>query len=158
MLEKADPAILVTGATGFIGRHVVARLLLAGRSVVILARRRAGLTGEQRVAEIFGDTSRQLLEVVEADLETPAALESNIRPHGSTIDTVIHCAGETAFSAGERESARTVQIDGPLALLKILRPAGLLRWVHISTAFVCGRREGIIYENETDLGQEFHNG
>lgn len=158
MLRKSDPAVLVTGATGFIGRHVVSRLLLAGRRVVILARRRAGLTGEQRVAEIFSEVSRRSLEVVDGDLANPAVIQGNLKRHGSTIDAVIHCAGETTFSAGERESARTAQIDGPLALLKILRPRGLRRWVHISTAFVCGRREGMIYENQTDLGQEFHNG
>ena len=158
MLSKSDPAVLVTGATGFIGRHVVTRLLLAGRRVMILARRRAGLTGEQRVAEIFGEISRRSLEVVEGDLANPAVIQSNVKRQSSTIDTVIHCAGETAFSVGERESARVVQIDGPIALLKMLRPGGLRCWVHISTAFVCGRRAGMIYENETDLGQEFHNG
>ena len=68
MSGKSDPAVLVTGATGFIGRHVVTRLLVAGRRVVILARRRAGLTGEQRVGEIFGELSRQSLDVVDADL------------------------------------------------------------------------------------------
>ena len=40
MSPKSDPAVLVTGATGFIGRHVVTRLLVAGRRVVILATRR----------------------------------------------------------------------------------------------------------------------
>ena len=55
MLRESDPAVLVTGATGFIGRHLVTRLLVAGRRVVVLARRRAGLTGEERVGEIFGE-------------------------------------------------------------------------------------------------------
>jgi nucleoside-diphosphate-sugar epimerase len=125
---------------------------------VILTRRRGGLTGEQRVGEIFGELSRQSLEVVEADLANPAVIQSEITRLGSTIHTVIHCAGETSFLAGERQSARSVQIDGPLAFLKMLRDRGLRCWVYISTAFVCGRREGMTYENETDLGQQFHNG
>jgi nucleoside-diphosphate-sugar epimerase len=125
---------------------------------MILARCRVGLTGEQRVAEIFGEISRRSLEVVDGDLANPAVIQSNVKHQRSTIDTVIHCAGETAFSAVERQSARTVQIDGPLALLKMLRPEGLRCWVYVSTAFVCGRREGMIYENQTDMGQEFHNG
>ena len=158
MSQKSDPAVLVTGATGFIGRHVVTRLLVAGRRVVIVARRRAGLTGEQRLGEIFGETSRQSLEVVEADLANPAVIQSEITRLGSTIHTVMHCAGETSFLAGEQQSARSVQIDGPLALPKMLRDRGLRCWVYISTAFVCGRREGMTYENETDLGQQFHNG
>ena len=157
MSRESDPAVLVTGATGFIGRHVVTRLLVAGRRVVILARRSAGLTGEERVGEIFGETSRQSIDVVEADLAKPTSLRSEITRLGSSIDTVIHCAGETSFLAGEHQSARSVQIDGPLALLEMLRDRGLRCWVYISTAFVCGRREGMTYENETDLGQLFHN-
>jgi nucleoside-diphosphate-sugar epimerase len=39
MSRESDPAVLVTGATGFIGRHLVTRLLVAGRRLVILARR-----------------------------------------------------------------------------------------------------------------------
>src|SRR5262245_50617302 len=158
MLWKSDPAVLVTGATGFIGRHVVTRLLLAGRRVMILARSRAGRTAEQRVTEIFGDVSRRPLEVVDGDLANPSVIQSNVKRQRSTIDAVIQCAGESTFPAGDRESARTVQIDGPLVLLKMLRPGGLRCWVYVSTAFVCGRREGMIYENQTDMGQEFHNG
>jgi nucleoside-diphosphate-sugar epimerase len=157
MLGKSDPAVIITGATGFIGRHVVSRLLFAGRRVVILVRRRAGLSGEERAAEVFGEAAKRRLLVVEADLATPTVTEGDLMRLASTVDTVIHCAGETSFAAGERESARGIQIDGPLTLLKMLRSGGLCRWIYISTAFVCGRREGMIYENEIDLGQGFHN-
>ena len=73
--------------------------------------------------------SRQSLEVVEADLANPAVIQSEITRLGSTIHTVIHCAGETSFLAGERQSARSVQIDGPLALPTMLRDRGLRCWV-----------------------------
>lgn len=157
MLRTSDPAVLVTGATGFIGRHVVTRLSVARRRVAILVRNRGGLTAEQRVAAIFGGHSCRSLEVLEGDLADPGVLQRDIKRRGLKIETVIHCAGETSFLAGEQASVRSVQIDGPLALLKILLPAGLRCWVYLSTAFVCGRREGMIYENETDIGQEFHN-
>jgi nucleoside-diphosphate-sugar epimerase len=50
-----------------------------------------------------------------------------------------------------------VQIDGPLALVRMLAARGLRRWSHVSTAFVCGCRSGTVRENETDVAQEFHN-
>ena len=63
--------ILVTGATGFVGRHVVQRLLAAGRPVVALARGRDGVTGAERVAEAVEVTpDGTLLDVVEGDLAT----------------------------------------------------------------------------------------
>jgi hypothetical protein len=58
---------------------------------------------------------------------------------------------------GDEPSARAVQIDGPLLLLELLRSLSIGSWAQVSTAFVCGRRSGIIYESEGDMGQEFHN-
>ena len=150
------PAVLVTGATGFIGRHVVTRLALAGRRIVVLARGRADVSCEERVERIFGHISK-VLEILEGDLTHPAGVERNLRRLRSHIDAVIHCAGETSFSMHAGESARTVHIDGPLALLQMLSTRGLCSWGQVSTAFVCGRRTGIIYEHETDVGQAFHN-
>jgi len=52
MLSQSDPTVLVTGAAGFIGRHVVKGLVLAGRRVAVLARRRAGISAQERLAAI----------------------------------------------------------------------------------------------------------
>jgi nucleoside-diphosphate-sugar epimerase len=156
MTRISDPAVLVTGATGFIGRHVVRRLLRSGRRVVIVARYRNGLTAEQRVAAIFGDLSSRI-EVIEGDLASASGMEGQLAGLRSNVDTAIHCAGETSFLAGDGESARAIQVDGPLLLLEMLGTLGLRSWAQISTAFVCGGRSGIIYENEADVRQEFHN-
>jgi len=64
------PAVLVTGASGFIGRARVRRLLGAGRPVVALARRRNSVSAAARVRAALGGAPRHL-EVVEADLEAP---------------------------------------------------------------------------------------
>jgi nucleoside-diphosphate-sugar epimerase len=156
MLGESDNAVLVTGATGFIGRHLVPRLLNAGRQVMVLVRRRGGLSAQARIGEAFGEISKRV-KVVEGDLTDPSPLEKKLRRLQSAVDTVIHCAGDTSFSAGEPNSVRTVQIDGPLALLRMLASRGLRRWSHVSTAYVCGRRSGLVSEHETDVGQEFHN-
>src|ERR687892_966961 len=94
---KAQPhsAILVTGATGFIGRHLVPNLLRSGRRVVVLARPRAGVPAQARIAESFGELSSRL-EVVEGDLVNPTALEESLLRLPVEIATVIHCAGETS--------------------------------------------------------------
>jgi nucleoside-diphosphate-sugar epimerase len=153
---KSNIAVLVTGATGFVGRHVVRRLVLAGREVVILARSCPGITATDRVARIFGDL-RERLKILEGDLTYPCAIRNNLTRLRSNVGTVIHCAGEVRFNQGEELAARAVQIDGPLALLGMLRARGLRCWASVSTAFVCGRRSGVVYENESDMGQEFHN-
>ncbi|HEU4343156.1 MAG TPA: SDR family NAD(P)-dependent oxidoreductase [Candidatus Binatia bacterium] len=156
MVGMSDSAVLVTGATGFIGRHIVRCFVDAGRRVIVLARCRAGISVRERLAKIFPECSTQL-EILEGDLASPAGIQKGLAPIRSNIGTVIHCAGETSFVFEDRESTRLVHIDGVLALLRALHAEGLRCWAQISTAFVCGRRSGIIYENESDVGQAFNN-
>jgi nucleoside-diphosphate-sugar epimerase len=52
---------------------------------------------------------------------------------------------------------RAGHIDGPLGLLEGLAGGRLRRWLHLSTAYVCGRRTGVVLEREADVGQRFHN-
>src|ERR671925_1535162 len=154
--QKSRRAILVTGATGFVGRHLVRQLLCSGRRIVVLVRRRNGLTAAARLAQALGNLSSEV-ELLEGDLAYPGILEQNLARLRAAIHTVFHCAAETSFVSGQQDASRIVQIEGPLALLKMLQARGLQRWSHMSTAFVCGRRSGIVRENELDLGQEFHN-
>jgi len=152
--------VLVTGSTGFIGREVVRRLLAADRCVLALARGRAGEPVPDRVAAAVGlvpDGRR--LGVVEADLSLPGCglAESDWKRLRESVETVIHCAGETTFLPGDMPSFRRGHIDGPLDLLHGLRGGRLRRWAHLSTAYVCGRRCGGVLESEGDVGQDFHN-
>jgi nucleoside-diphosphate-sugar epimerase len=152
--------ILVTGATGFIGRAIVARLLAASRAVVVLARSRDGVEARTRVAEVFGQTpDHERLQVVEGDL---TAIEQTLgsadrRRLRSSVETVIHCGGDTSFSPERLEPYRVGHVDGPVALMQALAGGRLARWVHLSAAYVCGDRTGTVYESEGHVGQRFHN-
>jgi nucleoside-diphosphate-sugar epimerase len=42
-LARDEGAILITGATGFIGRHVTRRFLKTGRRLIALARTHGGI-------------------------------------------------------------------------------------------------------------------
>jgi NADH dehydrogenase len=72
--------ILVTGANGFVGRHVVARLAGRGRGVRAMVRNAAAYSAVPGV------------EVVEADLTRPETLGAALE----AIDVVVHCAALTA--------------------------------------------------------------
>ena len=152
--------MLITGATGFIGRQVMRHLLDGGRSVIAIARSREDLSAHARVVRTVGRLpDRCQLEVIDADLTHPQhgltpALLSRLR---DTVDTVLHCAGDTAFFPTDIEQFRAGHINGPLALLAALHGGRLRRWGYLSTAYVCGKRSGTVFEEEGDVGQDFHN-
>jgi thioester reductase-like protein len=156
---RSDSTVLVTGATGFIGREIVRRLLRDGRHVVALARARAGQSAVNRVRTAIGGVpSEGRLTVVAADLtRLDAAAWANVAWLRDNIATVIHCAGDTRFLVDDLAAFRGVHVNGPVSLLETLAGGCLRRFAHVSTAFVCGRRSGKVLEDDRDVGQTFHN-
>jgi 2-alkyl-3-oxoalkanoate reductase len=152
--------ILITGATGFVGRAIVARLLAAGRSVVVLARARDGVDAGARVAAALGDVpGAASVDVVEGDLTAidDTLASADLRRLRASVETVIHCAGDTSFAPERLAPFRVGHVDGPATLLHMLAGGRLARWAHLSTAFVCGERTGTVHESEGRVGQRFHN-
>lgn len=86
--------VAVTGASGFIGRHIVVRLLDAGWRVRVLAR-----SANPALAEVGA-------EVVPGALEDRASLAALVE----STEAVIHCAG--AISARSRDVYVRVNRDG----------------------------------------------
>ena len=80
--------VTVTGATGFIGSHVVRRLVAAGHEAVALVRSR------DRLASAIGDEVGGV-EVVIGDVTDPAAVARAI----SGSDAAVHAAGLVSVDA-----------------------------------------------------------
>jgi len=115
---------LVTGATGFVGRHLVERLLAAGLEVACLTRPTSnpaaldGLPVERRIAT----------------LDDPAALARAVRG----IDYVFHAAGLTR--ARTLTEYMSVNADGTSHVLDALlaENANLRRFVYVSSLAATG--------------------
>ena len=77
--------------------------------------------------------------VLEGDLADTPALPTD-------LDAVVHCAGDVSFDPPVDEGFRT-NVLGARELLARVREAGPdIHYVHISTAYVAGRRRGSIPE------------
>jgi thioester reductase-like protein len=71
---------------------------------------------------------------------------------------VLHCAGVVKFLAdGRLGEPYLTNYEGTRQLLSLCQQLNLDEFHHVSTAYVCGKRQGLIYEHELDLGQTFHN-
>lgn len=110
--------IVVTGGTGFIGRHLVKSLVAAGHEVVVLAR------GTSSGKELFQE--EESVEVVEASLADGAKLAATIRG----CDAVYHCVGINR-EKGE-QTFLAVHVDGTRNLISAFRQTGLKRLILVS--------------------------
>jgi nucleoside-diphosphate-sugar epimerase len=116
---------LVTGATGFVGSHVVAALIAEGTAVRALIRNPAAAQ-EQREAGA---------EVQVGDVRDPNVMREAVRD----VDVVYHCAAAVGpgFSAAE---IRDVGLNGVHCLLEALRQTGTGRAVLLTSVNVLGTR------------------
>jgi len=71
---------------------------------------------------------------------------------------VIHSAANMTFHGSDhRREPWLSNLEGTRHMLEICRRLEISQFHHISTAYVCGLRNGRILETELDVGQEFSN-
>ena len=114
--------ILVTGATGRIGKYLVAALLEEGEKVTVLVRE------PEKAKELWGGS----VQVVQGDIADKAAVEKAVKG----ADVVYHLAALVSYDA-TREELFAVNVEGTR---NVLGAAKGKRVVHLSSASVYGKK------------------
>lgn len=128
--------VLVTGATGFLGHHLIPLLIKNGCQVRALVRPTSDTTFLQKY-----QIDLAVVSDISATEEVGAACMG--------LDAVIHAAGAFRFW-GSYESFYQTNVVGTQAVLAGAVGAGIRRFVHISTVAVAGRfAQGTIINEET---------
>ncbi len=162
---QATGHLLLTGATGFLGRYLLRELLSAGYHVAVLARSTAARTASERIAALRAwceETTGRCLpaptvlcgELTLPDLGLSPGDRCWLDAH---CRSVIHAAAQTVLRQTPDGEPTRSNVDGTRHLLDLCVRLGIKEFHHLSTAFVCGNRTGPIQEDELDCGQDFRN-
>jgi NADH dehydrogenase len=140
--------LLIAGGTGFVGRHLTARLVAEGEAVRVLARRPAELPGKgrlpgeevaTRMSLLRGDGRLPGAQVVTGDVTDLSSLLSAVEG----CQAVIHLVGIIRESRGQTlrlrslrlrsgQTYRSVHVRGTANVIEACRRAGAGRLLHMS--------------------------
>jgi UDP-glucose 4-epimerase len=122
---------LVTGGAGFIGSHLVDRLLAGGRAVRVLDSFVVG-----RRANLQQHDCNPDLAIIEGDVADPAAVEAAT----AGVERVFHLAARADIvpSIQEPEAYFRANVDGTFAVLEAARRHGIKRLVYVASSSCYG--------------------
>lgn len=144
MGEPATETFLITGATGFLGGHLLAALIKRGHQVVVLGRRRGDLSLKERIAGIlqwFGLAADPgQVETVEADLLAPRCGLDKSRYQAICLRAtqLVHCASDTRFAESIRDASIETNVRALSSVLELARESRLSFFHYLSTAYATG--------------------
>jgi len=144
--EAARPAAgavrtaFLTGATGFLGLNVVARLVAEGWEVTALHRPTSDLTSLRRFP----------VRLAAGSVEDAASVAAAM-PEG--VDAVFHVAADVSFWSRHRERQTRTNVDGTRNVVAAALRRRARRLVHTSTTGVYGFQPGPFDETAAHLGR-----
>ena len=164
--------LFITGASGFVGRAVLARIVELNEygRIYLLIRPSATMSADKRVDDLverlfppekFADV-RDRIQAVAGDLTSPS-LGLSTEDRATVVRYVnqfLHVGASTDFGAPIEES-RLYNVAGTRYVLELAAECqaggNLQRFEYVSTAYVAGIKSGRVREDDLDRGQEFAN-
>ena len=148
---------LVTGFPGFIGKRLAAKLLAGDKKLELVALVEPRMMDAATAAAEELDAKR--LEVIAGDIgELRLGLsDEDFDRLAGEVNVVFHLAAIYNLAV-PLTLAQKVNVEGTGNVLDFCRACSKLeRHVYVSTAYVAGKRKGVVYEHELSLGQDFKN-
>ncbi len=169
-MTRSNGALLLTGATGFVGMELLARYLeRTERPVLTIVRAGSDDAARERInavlENLFGYHAGRYADRITAvagDMTAPRLGLDPVRWDWLAAEStmIVHCAASVSFGLS-LEQARAINVEGTRRMLELAGRAqqlGVLeRYAQVSTAYVAGTHAGRFFEWDLDVGQSFNN-
>lgn len=167
MSAQSRNAVLLTGATGFVGMELLARYVERGdRDVYALVRAISDGEAAERIdatLELVGAADPDgRVTAIAADIEADGlGLAARRRAElAERITEIVHSAASVSFTL-PLDQSRCINVEGTRKMLDFAEEAaargGLERFAYVSTAYVAGTHVGEFHERDLAVGQDFRN-
>ena len=146
--------ILVTGAAGFIGSHVVERLLADGREVLGIDNFDPFYDRCLKERNLAGIRLNKRFQLIETDIRDARALDAKIQAVRGRIDAIVHLAARAGVrpSIDDPVGYHEVNINGTVHLLELARKREIPQFVFGSSSSVYGVNPRVPWsEHDTGL-------
>jgi nucleoside-diphosphate-sugar epimerase len=145
--------IVLTGGTGFLGRHFAMELLdKTNDHIYAIVREKKGVPFSQR-EEIAGLLNNRF-HILNGDITCPNITDLSKIP---VIDEVWHLAGSTDFQEDRWILTYSLNVDGVRNVVNLAKKLNVKKFYHVSTAYVAGIKNGKVPEDGLVAQPMFRN-
>lgn len=139
--------ILVTGATGLVGSHLLVKLLQENHEVKALYRKTSNLEAVKNVFKYYNyEGLFEKIHWIEGDIIDIPSLNIAFE----NIVQVYHCAALISFDPNDEEKLRKINIEGTANIVNCCLDFGVKKLCHVSSIAALGDAK----EHETSINEE----
>lgn len=146
----STPNILVTGATGLVGAHLLHKLVTNGHQIRALIRNTASLTDVENIFAFYNDASIDLIQNIEwvtGDVLDYYSLEDAL----AGIEKVYHAAAHVSFVPAQRKLMYRINEEGTANVVNACIDAGIRKLCHVSSIATLSDSGNGIPSDETSV-------
>lgn len=161
-MTSSKKTVLLTGATGFLGSHLMLKLLQKGYPLRVLGRPGKVRSLPERVINLLhwfsaGPCADQV-DAFEVDFEKKelGLSRRNYTRLCADEPIVIHCAADTGFAERNRPRVMAANVNALGGILELVKKSRASFFHYFSTVFAAGAVAGSIPESEV-RADRFHN-
>jgi len=135
-MSRKYSSILVTGGAGFIGSHIVDRLLTDGFEVTVIDNLTTG-----RLENVANHQGRKDFHFIKGDIRKSNLVKDILQ----NVDAVFHESARVGMTCSVEDPVQTneVNVTGTLNLLKACVDSDVKRFIYASSAAVYGKTEAL---------------